>query len=265
MKHAWRRVQALFLHSWYHMSHSKESQVDLIWFPMIQFVIFGLIARILSQESAELGQMLLLGFVLWFVLWEVVNIGRYCVTVSMLWELWSKSFNTLFITPLSMKEWLISQMLSGVVKSAAVIASLAVVGQLFFNFSLLSLGFMFFIYSIILIFSRTMLGYLSFITALIIRFGTNIQSFAWGLIYVLQPFSAVFYPLKRFLCRSVGWGTFHRLPMLWKLHLLNIVRSRSMSVVCLSVRYCALGTPLPHCFSCIECMTVREKLASSPD
>lgn len=124
---------------------------------MIQFVIFGLIARILSQESAELGQMLLLGF----VLWEVVHIEQYCVTVSMLWELWSKSFNTLFITPLSMKEWLISQMLSGVVKSAVVIASLAVVGQLFFNFSLLPLGFMFFIYSLILIFSRTLLGYLS--------------------------------------------------------------------------------------------------------
>jgi ABC-2 type transport system permease protein len=186
----WHRIKALLLHSWYHFFHSKETQIDLFWFTYIQFLIFGLISKILSTSQPEMASVLMLGF----LLWEIVRIGQYSVTISMLWEVWSKSFNSMFISPLSMTEWLVSQMISSVFKIFAVISGLTILAMLFFNFSLFSLGWMLLIYIPVLVGFSYASGIL--ITALIIRYGTNIQSFAWGLIYMFQPISAVFYPLE---------------------------------------------------------------------
>lgn len=197
----WNHIKALLLHSWYHTSHSKETQIDLFWFTFIQFLIFGLISRVISSNQPEVGAVLLLGF----LLWEIVRIGQYSVTVSMLWEIWSKSFNSLFITPLTMNEWVVSQMLAAIVKTGAVIGSLAVLGQLFFSFSLLRLGWMLPVYALILMGFAYASGIL--ITGLIIRYGTNIQSFAWGLIYVFQPISAVFYPVNA-LPEQIQWMSY---------------------------------------------------------
>ena len=56
---SWHRIKALLLHSWYHTSHSKETQVDLVWYPVIQFFIFGLIAKVISQQSTAMAEVLL--------------------------------------------------------------------------------------------------------------------------------------------------------------------------------------------------------------
>ncbi len=195
----WNRVKALFLHSWYHFWHSKETQVDLIWFPLIQFLIFGLISTIIAANQPTIATSLLLGF----LLWECVHIGQYSVTVSMLWEVWSRSFHSFFITPLSMTEWVVSQMISGLVKTSAVVAILAVCGEIFFHFSLLKLGWPLLIYFTILMGFAYATGI--FITGIIIRYGTSVQSFAWGLIYIFQPISAIFYPLSA-LPVQVRWA-----------------------------------------------------------
>src|SRR6185369_1074408 len=159
-------------------------------FTTIQFLIFGLISQVISKNQPEVGAVLLLGF----LLWEIVRIGQYSVTVTMLWEVWSKSFNSLFISPLSMTEWVVAQMISAAIKTVLVIGALAFVGQFLFHFSLLRLGFALPMYGLILLGFAYASGI--FITGLIIRYGTNIQSFAWGLIYVFQPISAVFYPVN---------------------------------------------------------------------
>lgn len=187
---SWQRIKPLLLHSWYHATHSKETQIDLVWFTLIQFLIFGLIAKVISAGQPEMGVILILGF----LLWEIVRIGQYSVTVSMLWEVWSKSFNSLFIAPLTMTEWIVSQMIAAAVKTFLVIGSLAVLGHFLFHFSLLQLGIALPLYALVLIGFAYASGI--FITGLIIRYGTNIQSFAWGLIYVFQPISAVFYPVQ---------------------------------------------------------------------
>lgn len=197
----WSHIKPLLLHSWYHTSHSKETQIDLIWFTFIQFIIFGLIAQVISNNQPEMAKMLLLGF----LMWEIVRIGQYGVTVSMLWEIWSKSFNNLFISPLTMTEWIVSQMITSAVKTVSVISFLAVLGQLLFKFNLLQLGWLLPIYGVILLAFSYAAGI--FITGLIIRYGTNIQSFAWGLIYVFQPISAVFYPVEA-LPEQIRWTSY---------------------------------------------------------
>lgn len=186
----WYRIRAILLHSWYHASHSMETWIDLLWFTVFEALVFGFMTIFFAQNDATFAHALMLGL----VLWEVVRIGQYSITVSIMWEVWSKSFSSMFISPLTLKEMIMGQMLSGLVKTILVTVLVSLISWFFFGFNILQLGLWFVAYFFILI----MFAYASgiFITGLIFRYGTDIQSLAWGLIFMLQPISAIFYPLS---------------------------------------------------------------------
>ncbi len=196
----WHRIQTILLHSYYHATHSKETWIDLFWMTAIQFAIFGFITQFLAKTTPHFDMFLLLGF----LLWEIVRIGQYCVTVSILWEVWSRSLSNLFISPLTMGEMMTGQAIAGVIKTLIVIGFLSILSTFAFHFSILDLGPILIFYIVLLLFFSYAAGL--FITGLILRFGTDLQSLAWGLIYLYEPFSAVFYPIEalppqiRWLC-----------------------------------------------------------------
>jgi ABC-2 type transport system permease protein len=194
----WHRIQAVLLHSYYHAIHSKETWIDLFWFTSIQFIIFGFISQLISGQNASFATGLLMGF----FFWETVRIGQYCVTVSILWEVWSHSLSNMFIAPMTMKELMLGQAISGTLKTFLVMIALGTVSSVFFHFSLLVFGPMLIIYGALLLSFAFAAGI--FLVGLILRFGTDIQSLAWGMIYILQPISAVFYPVEA-LPTQVRW------------------------------------------------------------
>ena len=197
-----KRVRTITLHSWYHLNHSVETWVDLFWFSTIQIIVFGLMATYFIQTgNTANAQIILLGL----VLWGVIVVGQYSVTIGALWEIWSKSFSNLFITPLTLTEFVTGHMIGGFFKASAVFLITSLLTIPLFDFSIFSLGpllILFFLELIIFSWSAGM-----FIFGLILRFGTNIASLGWGLIYIVQPLAAVFYPLE-VLPRSIRWLSF---------------------------------------------------------
>jgi ABC-2 type transport system permease protein len=196
------RIKAVMLHSWYHLNHSVETWVDLFWFSLINVFVFGLITMYFIQGGG--GQQvnyMLLGLILWGVLY----VGQYSITVGALWEIWSRSFTTLFISPLTLGEFIVGHMLGGVMKSLAVFLVTAVASSVLYDFSIFGLGW----FLIILVIELLIFSWSSgiFILALILRFGTTIQSLAWGLIFLVQPLSAVFFPVE-VLPSSIRWISF---------------------------------------------------------
>lgn len=192
------RIKAVLLHAWYHLNHSVETWVDLFWFTLINIFVFGLITLYFFEGGSVQAGYMLMGLILWGVLY----IGQYSITVAALWEIWSKSFTTLFISPLTLGEFIFGHMIGGVLKSLAVFFLTAAVTILLYDFSIFSLGWIL----IILIAELLVFSWSSgiFLLALIIRFGTTIQSLAWGFIYLIQPLSAVFFPVE-VLPASVRW------------------------------------------------------------
>ena len=190
MQMNWQRIRAIILHSWYHLNHSMETWIDLFWFSFINILVFGMVAVYSTQGGRrENADVVILGL----ILWNVVYAGQSSVTMSVLWEIWSKSLSSLFISPLTIEEFLVAQMIGGVVKAATIFFITAIVGIIFYHFSIFTLGFMLVIYFVELLVFAWASGI--FILGLIFRFGTDIQSLAWGLIYLAQPLGAVFYPV----------------------------------------------------------------------
>lgn len=198
---SWGRIKAVMLHSWYHLNHSVETWVDLFWFSLINIFVFGLITLYFLQGDSLMSGYMLMGLILWGALY----VGQYSITVGALWEIWSRSFTSLFISPLSMGEFILGHMIGGLLKSVSVLLFTGVISIIFYDFSIFSLGW----FLIIIVIELMIFAWASgiFILALIMRFGTTIQPLAWGLIFLVQPLSAVFFPVE-VLPSSVRWISF---------------------------------------------------------
>ncbi len=184
------RIKTVLLHSWYHANHSMETWMDLFWFSIVGALVYGFMMLFFARDNPEFAAALLIGM----IMWEIVRAGQYCVTISIMWEIWSKSFSSLFISPLTLAELMVGQMISASIKTAITVGLVSLISLIAFGFSIFQLGIMFLVYFLLLLFFSYAAGL--FIAGLILRFGTDIQSLAWALIFMLQPISAVFYPLS---------------------------------------------------------------------
>jgi ABC-2 type transport system permease protein len=186
------RVRAVLLQELYITIHSVEVLVDLPLWSLITVIVFGFVTRFLSAVMNPIvAQYLYLGT----LMWEIIRVAQYSMSLGALWNVWSHNFNNMFITPLSMVEYVVAQMLSAVAKAVLLFGLVVIIAYVAFGFNLASMGLgnltlcflnlLFFAYSIGL-----------FILAIIIRRGTRIQALAWGLVLIFQPLTAAYYPLS---------------------------------------------------------------------
>ena len=185
------RVKTVVEHTAYHIRYSMESLVDMFWFSITDVVIFGLISLFFVQQTDSQTVVFILQGI---IFWEVVRVGQYSVAIGAMWEIWSKSLSTLFVTPLTLNEFLAGQMISSLFKASIACLLTVVLAAVFFNYSIVQLGLMTFVYlGGFLLFAWAM-G--MFALALIIRYGTDIQSLSWSLIFLFQPIGTFFYPVE---------------------------------------------------------------------
>ena len=193
-----KRLKVVLLHTWYHFWHSMETWVDLFWNPIIQTWIYALIALSFAKEGDPRGFNVIVGMIFWQIIW----VGQYAICVGALWEIWARSFSSLFISPLTMGEYIVGQMISGAVKSLLAVAMTSFVAFILYNFSIFSIGWMLPIYYLEFLIFSWATGFM--VLSLIFRYSTQVQSLSWALIFLVQPFGAVFYPVT-VLPESVRW------------------------------------------------------------
>jgi ABC-2 type transport system permease protein len=105
---SWTRIKAILLQEWYVLYRSGEVITDIVVFPVGHIVVFGFISLFLSQENKELGELVLLGMILWQVVWIV----EYALTLGSLWNIWSRNLTNLFISPLRLSEYIFAHTMS---------------------------------------------------------------------------------------------------------------------------------------------------------
>lgn len=197
------RIKISLLHTWYHFTHSMETWVDLFWNSALQMLIFAFLAVVFSKGDNPLqGMYMIAGMVFWNVIWS----AQYGISVGVLWEIWSHSLSSLFITPLTLEEFLVGQGISSAVKAFISIVITVVVGSLVYDFSMAVFGWMIPVYFILLFFFGIAMG--MFVISLIFRFGTDVQSLSWSIVFLVQPLGAVFYPVEILpsFVRTIAFG-----------------------------------------------------------
>ncbi|HEY4487366.1 MAG TPA: ABC transporter permease [Candidatus Paceibacterota bacterium] len=185
-----RRIWGVLLQEYYVTIHSLEILVDVFFFPILNIVLFGLISMYLSGSDPEAARNVLLGMVLWQIIWIIA----YSVAVESLWNIWSKNLSNMFIAPLKLSEYVIAHFLSGSVKALILLMGAIIFCSFAFGFNVFDIGFstLFLLFTLFAFFAFTV-GLV--VLGLIFCYGLRIQALSWSLIFIFQPLSAAFFPL----------------------------------------------------------------------
>ncbi len=187
-----KRIKAILLHEAFVMRHSFEVINDIVIYPLLQIVIFGFLTIYLFGFSGKLvGSYVLIGT----LLWQIISITQYSISVGCLWDVWSRNLTNIFISPISTAEYFVSYMISGTIKSIFMFCLAGYLSFRIFHFNILNIG----IVNLLLFFANLAIFAFAFgiiILGLIFRFGSRISAFAWAMIGIVQPLMAVIYPVN---------------------------------------------------------------------
>jgi ABC-2 type transport system permease protein len=188
-----QRIKGVIAQNLFYLRHSLEDIIDAFFWPSIDVVIWGFMTTYFAQLKgpvAGVAAFLMGGLILWNIVWR----AQQDVSVSLLKNAWSRNIINLFSSPLTIWEFITAAMILGLLKIILTILFVSTIAFLLYSFNLFSLGFYLLPFFISLIAFGWAAGI--FISGLIIRFGMRIQVFAWSLIVLFQPVSAVFYPVS---------------------------------------------------------------------
>ena len=181
------RHLALYRRSWPRL-------LELAYWPTLQMCIWGFTSTYIASRMAVGGQVaigVLLGGVL---LWEVTLRSQMGLSISFLEEIWSRNLGHVFVSPLRPHELVLALIGMSFLRMVIGVAPAVLLAWLLYAFNLFTLG-----PALILFFVNMMvmgwwvaLG----VVSLILRHGAGAEPLAWGVLFGMAPFSAVFYPVS---------------------------------------------------------------------
>ena len=188
-----RRIKALIIRHLYLYQRSLPRLMDVFFWPTMDLLVWGFLSIYL--EKLNLGSVNIVSVLLGAVIfWGMLQQSQGSVSTTFLEDVWEKNFLNLFVTPLSISEFLFATVCLVAVRVVFGLIVISLLALVFYQFNILILGFAVIPFLLNLIIFGCTLGFL--ITVVIFRYGTSAQVLAFGFIFLIQPFSAVFYPVS---------------------------------------------------------------------
>lgn len=185
------RIAALLLKYYYITKNRLDRIFDLVYWPVIDLFVWGFTTSFVKQISnVNVLSMFLGGVILWLFVWR----STQDIAVYVLEEFWNRDLYNLYTTPITPLEHMSATIIFGVIRALLSFALLLVLAFLIYSFNIFQFGIYLPIFAGILMLVGWVMGL--FVTSLIFRFGHRIQVFAWSIVWGIQPFSCVFYPLS---------------------------------------------------------------------
>lgn len=186
------RIKALLLNYYYFSLNSLDRIFDVLYWPILDIFIWGFMTYFISGISeVNIISLILGGILLWAFLWRTSQ----DLVVYLLEHYWSRSIYHLFASPVKSGEFVISLCLLGFFRSFIVFGVMAGLSYLLYNFNIFSFNWL----HLSMLVGVLMLigwGIGIMVSSLIFIFGSRVQVLAWSTIWIIQPFSCVFYPLS---------------------------------------------------------------------
>jgi ABC-2 type transport system permease protein len=185
-----QRVLAVVLRDLYALRHSTMRVVEIIYWPLVELVIWGYVSLYLQANKVPAVVAALLGGVL---LWQVMFRSQGEVSIAFMEDVWSRNLLNVFASPLTNAEYLTGMIVFGFAKLLAATTLMAGLAFAFYGFGLFSLGPALVPFLGLLLVMGWALGV--FTVGVVLRYGHSAEIVAWALSFAFQPFAAVFYPV----------------------------------------------------------------------
>ena len=196
------RVWGIILRHVFLTTHQLERFSDLFMFPLFGLVLWGFLANYVQFQSSSLASFFLGGLILWIIFERVgTSIG-----IDFMWDIWEKNIMNVLASPITLLEYIGGLVIVSVAKVFISFIAMILVVLAFYNIEVISgLGFSLVFFWINLVFFAVVMGIFDIV--LVIRFGRAVGPLTWILPFMIQPFSAVFYPVSVFpeVLQKIVW------------------------------------------------------------
>lgn len=187
------RIAAVLQRHVYLYPSSPSRLMEIFYWPVLDLLVWGFLTVYLQRSDGAVPHWtaFLLGAM---ILWDILYRSQQAICISFLEEIWSRNLLNLFASPLSPGEFIAATMLLSVVKFLLASIITVALAYALYSFNLFQLG----VWLVPLVFNLIVMGWIIGIvtTAVILRYGERAEVLAWGLALLVQPFSAVFYPVS---------------------------------------------------------------------
>ena len=186
------RIGALFQrYVWLHR-RSLIRSFDIFFWPVMDLLIWGFVTRYIQQAAGGPIAQLIIFLIGAMISWDIHYRGQQAVTISLMEEIWTRNIVNVLIAPIRLWEWVAASFLYGALKVGIVTLLLAVIAKWLYAFELVRVGWAFLPLAANLLFFGWAIGI--FTAGLLLRFGYAAEALIWGIPFLIQPFSCVFYP-----------------------------------------------------------------------
>ena len=187
------RMYGLFLRHFYLIRGSFPRILDLIYWPSIQIILWGFISKFFTAYSDYYNNTV--GIILTCaILYDFLFRSSISFNMLFLEEIWSRNFTNLFISPLKIKEIIISLIFTSLIRTLIGLIPAIILTSPLFGISILKLGLpLLFLFLSLYIFGIT-LGLL--VSSGLLRFGPSFENIAWSSLFLLAPLGCIYYPIE---------------------------------------------------------------------
>ena len=187
----WLRLSALLLRYLYLYRRSPARLMGVVFWPVMDLLVWGFLTAYLKTIIVPDLVLFLLSAV---IFWDVFYSAQQAITLSITEEIWVRNILNIFIAPIRVFELLLATSIVGVLRAMASALVLTLLAYALYAFNLFAIGFSLIPFFFALVLFGWAMG--MFTMALILRFGQAAEALIWGIPFLIQPLSAVFYPVR---------------------------------------------------------------------
>ncbi len=189
---SWNRVHAMVLRYLYGIQHDVPRLFDIFFWPLIDLLVWGLLTVYLTQARGG-GYVALSWLIGGIIFWTLLYRSSQDVDVQILEDIHARNFLNLFASPLQLRELVAALLIVTCLKVLVTFLLLTALALACYAFNVFQVGAYLVPFLLVLFLFGWAMGLV--VAGLILRFGSRVQIFAWGSAFLIQPISAVFYPV----------------------------------------------------------------------
>ena len=193
MSGALQRIYGMVLRHVYLWRRSWVRVLETAYWPTMNMVLWGFIAKFFASNSTLLAQVPAL-LVSGLLLWEVLFRGQLAFALAFLEELYSRNLGHLFVSPLRPVELIASMITVSLLRTCVGVGAAATLAIVLYAASIFDLGLPLVAFFANLLVTGWAVGLM--VSALVLRYGLAAENLAWGVIFVLAPISGIYYPVS---------------------------------------------------------------------
>jgi len=168
--------------------------VELVFWPIVELLVWGFLTTYLQRNTDGNFPHFITFLIGAMIFWDVLFRAQQGLAISFLEDVWTRNLLNIFVAPVRPLEYVMATCGVGLLRVGVTVVILTLLAWGAYAFRLWDFQILLIpLFANLLLFGWS-LGMIS--VALILRWGQAAESLAWAVPFLIQPISAVFYPVS---------------------------------------------------------------------